>query len=103
MSQNSGLDEAGLENLGKGKSATTSNSNKSGLELVNQATGIPKFNSQIHGKKSDGAKENLRKISPLARQSMGSTVSPAITLGKGIEGSEIPIPNQKPNINKRIN
>ena len=98
-SQNSGLVEAGMENLGKGKSVTTSNSNKSGPELVNQATGIPKFNSQIYGGKSDGAKGNLRKISPLARQSMASTVSPAIMLGKGIEGMEIPVPNQTLELN----
>ena len=58
MSQKSGLVEAGIKNLEKEKPVTTSNSNKSGPELVNQATGIPKFNSQIHGKKSDGAKEN---------------------------------------------
>ena len=58
LSQSSGLDDVGSENLGNVKSTTTTSSNKPGSEPVNQASGFPKFNSQSNGKKVDGAKEN---------------------------------------------
>jgi hypothetical protein len=99
ISQNSGLDDSGSVNYGKGKTATTAISNKSGTKIGIQSTGIPKFNLQNQGKKIDSSRENLRKISPSTRHSMGSTVSSAITLGKGIEGLEIPIPNQTLELN----
>ena len=77
LSQSSGLDD-GSESLGILKSTTTTSSNKPGSGSVNQATGIPKFNSQINGKKVDGAKEIPRKISPSTRQSMGK-IAPEVT------------------------
>ena len=73
LSQSSGLDDVGSENLGNVKSTTTTSSNKPGSEPVNQASGIPKFNSQSNGKKVDGAKENQRKIPQLASQSMDTS------------------------------
>ena len=88
ISLNSGLDEPILGNQRKGKSEKSTKSNNlvidSGTEIGIQSTGIPKFNFQNQGKKIDSSRENLRKISPSTRHSMGSTGSSAITLGKGI-------------------
>ena len=73
LSQSSGLDDVGSESFGNLKSTTTTSINKPGSEPVNQATGIPKFNSQSNAKKVDGAKENPRKIPQLASQSMDTS------------------------------
>ena len=92
MSQNSGLDEVGLENFGKGKSTATSNSNKTGLEPVNQATGIPKFNSQVYGKKADSSKDVDNQLEDSVNNK--KRISPALTQAKGKEGKESSIPTQ---------